>query len=157
MKSHYIKISAFILIIITSLSFQTTKAQTSTEKGQLGLGVIIGEPTGLSLKYWNGSKNAFDLGVAWSLQGNDAISIHGDYLFHHWLNVKEGKLAIHYGVGARGIFADDSAIGLRIPVGLNYLLESAPLGFFIEIAPIIDIIPSTEADGSSGIGVRYYF
>lgn len=118
---------------------------------------MIGEPTGLSLKYWNGSNNAYDIGLAWSLQGNDAISIHGDYLFHSWLKVNEGKLAIHYGVGARAILANDSAIGLRIPVGINYLLETAPLGFFLEIAPIIDIIPSTDANGSGGIGVRYYF
>lgn len=136
----------------------SANAQTSTNRGQAALGAMIGEPTGVSFKYWKGNSQAFDLGLAWSLQGNDAVSIHGDYLWHSWLQADQGNLALYYGIGARAWFTDnDSAVGLRIPIGLNYLFEDAPIGLFVEAAPIIDFIPSTDADGSGGIGARFYF
>jgi hypothetical protein len=32
-----------------------------------GLGVIVGNPTGLSFKVWTGGSSAFDAAAAWSL------------------------------------------------------------------------------------------
>jgi hypothetical protein len=149
--------STFLGCMILMFTAQV-HAQATPDKGQAALGVMIGEPTGVSFKYWKSNKNAFDLGLAWSLQGNDAISIHGDYLWHSWLDVDKGRLALHYGVGARAWFAENaSAAGVRIPLGLNYLFADAPIGLFVEIAPIIDIVPDTDADGSGGIGARFYF
>ena len=134
------------------------QAQAVPEKGQKAVGVMIGEPTGISFKAWNSSKTAFDLGLTWSLQSNDAIGIHADHLWHTWLDVDSGNLAFQYGVGLRTWFADGaSAAGVRIPVGFNYLFEDAPIGLFLEIAPVIDILPDTDADGNGAIGARFYF
>ncbi|MEE9501339.1 MAG: hypothetical protein V3V48_04650, partial [Candidatus Aminicenantaceae bacterium] len=47
-----------------------------------GLGIILGEPTGVSFKNWVGRREAFDVAVAWSFEGEGAIHIHADYLFH---------------------------------------------------------------------------
>lgn len=133
-------------------------AQSQSDRGKTGIGVVIGEPTGLSMKFWQNSRNAFDLGAAWSLSGNDAISIHGDYLWHSWLDADQGDLALYYGIGARAWFTENnSAAGARIPLGINYLFEDSPVGLFVEIAPVIDFVPDTEADGSGGFGVRFYF
>ena len=40
----------------------TIKAQDSG----IGLGIILGEPTGVSLKSWVGRREALDVAVAWS-------------------------------------------------------------------------------------------
>ena len=48
----------------------------------LGIGVMVGEPTGVSVKKWLDATHAIDGGAAWSIAGDDALSLHADYLFH---------------------------------------------------------------------------
>ncbi|MDZ7681302.1 MAG: hypothetical protein U5J63_06190 [Fodinibius sp.] len=55
-----------ILAAFLSLSFSNF-AQAQDSNKDLGIGFMVGEPTGLSLKSWTGGGNAFDLGLAWSL------------------------------------------------------------------------------------------
>lgn len=149
-----------LMILTLTLGFSfDSNAQTKAAKGQKALGLMIGDPTGLTFKNWTSSKTAFDVGAAWSLENNDAISLHADYLWHSWLNVDKGGFAFYYGIGARVLFIEnaDSRIGARIPLGFNYLFADAPLDLFVEIAPIVDLIPDTDANGDGAIGIRYYF
>ncbi len=155
-KSLLYTLTICFLTVCFSLDAQ---AQARAEKGQKALGVMIGDPTGISFKNWTSSKTAFDLGAAWSLENNDAISLHADYLWHSFMNVDKGALAFYYGIGARALLIEngDSRIGIRVPLGFNYLFADAPLDLFVEIAPIIDLAPSTDLNGDGVIGVRYYF
>jgi hypothetical protein len=152
----------FVLSLLTALliCFNTdfSKAQVNNQqKSGLGLGVILGEPTGASVKYWLGNNSAFDVGAAWSLTDrNEALHMHTDFLWHSWLKSEQG-LAFYYGVGARAIFADDAEAGLRVPLGLTYLFESIPLDLFLEAVPILDIAPEAKLAGNGGVGLRYYF
>lgn len=152
------KIFSTLILTAFLIAFSSSIGYAQNNKGGVGVGVILGEPTGLSLKSWNGDKAAFDLGLAWSFSGNnDAIHLHGDFLWHKWLNVDSGSLAFYYGIGARVIFEDDPRAGLRVPFGLTYLTEDAPLEIFFEVAPIFDVVPSTNTDVNGGVGVRFYF
>ncbi|MBP2681688.1 MAG: hypothetical protein H6Q78_1551, partial [Candidatus Krumholzibacteriota bacterium] len=45
----------------------------------------------------------------------------------------------------------------RVPVGLTYIFDGAPLDIFFEIVPILDLIPDTEFDANAAIGIRFYF
>lgn len=144
-------------MLFSTAIFSGALVAQDTDGGKTGIGVMIGEPTGLTLKSWMNSKNAFDVGLAWSLSGKDAIHLHADYLWHSWLDVEKGSLALYYGLGGRAVFTDDAFIGLRIPVGLNYLAPDAPVGFFFEVVPIVDFLPDTDADANGAIGIRYYF
>ena len=150
-----------IVTIIFGVAFaipETANAQANGEGGNLGLGVMLGEPTGISLKTWNSQKSAFGFGAAWSFGRYDAIHLHGDYLQHSWFNeVEKGSLAFYYGIGARVVLADDAAIGIRVPLGLNYIVEDAPIDLFVEAVPILDLAPSTDFDGNGALGIRYYF
>lgn len=144
---------------ISTAFFTNAQAQTKAEKGQSALGIMIGDPTGVSFKHWTSTKTAFDAGAAWSLENNDAISLHGDYLWHSYFDVDEGNFAFYYGIGARALFIEnaDSRIGARVPLGFNYLFEDAPLDLFVEIAPIVDLVPDTDLNGDGAIGLRFYF
>lgn len=151
-----------LFIVLTTLFLgisltSNVSAQQQIDR-QLGAGVIVGEPTGISLKYWNNDSNAFDAGISWSIT-NEFLHLHADYLMHKYglFDIEKGNLPLYYGLGGRMLFADDPDIGVRIPVGLNYLMENDPIGFFIEIAPTLDLIPDVEFDMGGGIGVRYYF
>ena len=137
--------------------FTATSNAQDTNGGKTGLGVMIGEPTGITLKSWTNEKNAFDVGLAWSLSGTDDIYVHADYQWHKPLDVEKGNLSFFYGLGARAIFSNDTFFGARIPLGLSYLAPEAPLEFYLEVAPVINLIPDTDGDADGGIGIRYYF
>lgn len=124
------------------------------------LGVILGEPTGLSAKYWTSRENALDFGAAWSFQRSGQFHFHVDYLFHNYefFQVDPGSLPIYFGIGGRVRFdGDDNRVGLRLVLGAEYLTSAYPMSVFFEIAPIVDFAPETEADLNGGLGIRYVF
>lgn len=151
--------SGLFIIAIMCLLFSINTA-TAQDKGQFGVGLMIGEPTGISLKYWQSQRNAIDGGVAWSLGQYDAIHLHADYLWHNYSvfeDVEEGQLPLYYGIGGRLILAEnDSILGVRVPVGLNYLFEEAPVGLFLELAPTVNLAPETDFDIGGALGVRIH-
>ncbi len=125
----------------------------------LGLGIIIGEPTGISFKYWTENTRALDGGLAWSFSGNDRFHIHGDYLFHSMsaFEIDAMMFDVYYGAGLRILFDDDTKVGIRVPLGAAWASRKSPLDIFFEIVPIMDVMPDTRLDINAGIGVRYYF
>ncbi len=74
----------------------------SAQDSGLGVGIIVGEPTGLSAKSWISSRDAVDAGVAWSVS-NEWFRIHADYLRHAFdlIPVEQGQLPLYYGIGVR--------------------------------------------------------
>lgn len=132
----------------------------SQDKG-FGLGVIAGEPTGVSAKYWMSSVTAIDAVLAWSFVDQGALHIHADYLFHnfHLLNFEtKGKWPVYYGIGARLKFGeDDTKLAVRIPIGAEYMFDDAPVDIFIEIVPMLELIPKTKFQFNAAIGVRFFF
>lgn len=125
-----------------------------------GLGVSIGNPTGLNGKYWLDGNKAVDGGLAWSLGKHSDLSMHSDYLLH-----KDGafffndvhSLDLYYGIGGRLEFEDEIDLGVRIPVGLAHRFEAESADIFGEVAPIVDFLGSTGVELHLIIGGRYYF
>ncbi len=146
-----------ILLFLLGLIFlpTTLKAQDSG----IGLGIILGEPTGVSLKSWIGMREAFDIAVAWSFEGEGAIHVHADYLFHNFrlFNVEKGDLVFYYGIGARVKTVNKTQVGIRVPLGLSYLFAKDPLEIFFELGPIMNVTPKTLFRMTTGVGIRYYF
>ena len=135
--------------------------------GPFGVGLILGEPTGLSSKLWLDAerKTAVDMAAAWSLSGDNDFHFHGDYLFHQYswlhdaLNIQHGKLPVYFGLGGRVRVREnrDDDVGIRIPIGVSYIFDQMPVDVFAEIVPVVDIAPDTDGDLAGGVGVRFYF
>jgi hypothetical protein len=128
----------------------------------VGLGVIAGEPTGLTIKLWGSSRHAFDGAAGWSIGEGGWIYLHGDYLWHRYEidpGYLEGSLPYYFGVGCRVLLheGDDSRLGVRLPIGLDYLFDGGRFDVFVEVAPVIDLVPETDIDVSGGVGARFYF
>ncbi len=154
------KILIFIFLIagFSYLIPGEVKAQPGTENGgNFGFGIMVGEPTGVSIKSWNSRFSAFDVGAAWSLSDNQALHLHADFLMHSWFSENDDRLAFYYGIGGRVIFADDPNLGVRIPLGLNYVFKTFPFDLFVEAVPILDFTPDTKLAGNGAVGIRYYF
>jgi hypothetical protein len=130
----------------------------SAQNKGLGLGIIVGEPTGLSAKIWTTEHSALDAAMAWSFVGNGFLRLHSDLLIHrHLIEVDKGSLPVYFGLGAKLGFASDLELGIRFPLGLAYHFESTPFEAFLEVVPIFRLIPQTAIAMDGGIGIRYYF
>ena len=87
------------------------------------------------------------------------MTMQADYVWHSFdvFPVSTGELPLYFGIGGRALLKNDPVLGVRIPVGLAYIFESAPLDIFMEIAPILNVIPSTDFDVGGGLGIRFWF
>ncbi len=123
-----------------------------------GAGIIIGEPTGLCAKLFIAEILAIDLAVSWSFL-DAAFHIHSDFLFHliDPFDLAVGDIDFYIGGGGLVKFGRAFKIGIRVPFGVAYVFESIPLDIFLEIAPILELIPATAPSIGGGIGIRYYF
>ena len=132
-----------------------------------GVGVIAGDPTGLCGKLWLSGSEAVDGAAAWSFRHGGALHLHADYLRHFdvsgdahvYLGPEAARLrpVVHYGIGGRFHAGDDGRLSLRLPIGFTGHLPQAPADFFVEAAPLLDLLPETALDLNAAIGVRYYF
>jgi hypothetical protein len=136
------------------------------DKGTLGVGIILGEPTGVCAKLYLRDDRALQAAVGSAFIGG-GLQVHLDYLFHPWiLQDKESfVLPVYLGPGVR-VFEHTNgsdhnlALGLRGVIGMLFDFKSVPLDAFLEVA----VSPEYEFGGkgvgitlNAGAGVRYYF
>lgn len=144
-------------------------SSAETEKGVFGLGLIIGEPTGVCGKYYIGDDMAFDFAAGATFIGR-GLQIHGDFLYHPFIlqNSKTFVLPFYAGAGLRIARRDPgdmierhTRLGLRMVVGGLIDFREIPIDIFFETALIGDY--RTIDNDNFGIdfnisaGVRYYF
>ena len=148
------KILGLLIVLLTFIQINIS----AQEKG-FGLGIILGQPTGVSGKLWTSGENAFDFAAAWSFSKDGNLLLQADYVWHIFrlIPVSSGKLPFYVGVGGRVVFSDEATIGVRVPLGLDYMFSNAPVDIFVELVPILDLAPSTDFDFNGGIGARYWF
>ena len=151
----FVSVIGTLILMNVSISF----AQSSGT----GLGIMLGEPTGVNLKSWISQSSAFDVGLAWSFTHEGSMHIHADYLYHNY-NLINSNIPFYVGIGGRiklhnseDKSESDARIGVRVPIGLDFFVRDIPIDIFVEIAPIVDLSPSTEATVNGGVGFRYFF
>ncbi|MFW5694441.1 MAG: hypothetical protein ACOCYB_04685 [Alkalispirochaeta sp.] len=136
-----------LIILVLVISAGTVTADT-------GVGVILGDPTGVSALFGN----RVAVAAAWSL--DSYLHLHADL----WLLNRQlvDPLDWYLGVGGKVQVlgdhgdSDDLRLGARVPVGLQwYVLPQLEL--FAELAPGIAVIPETDFDIDGGIGLRFHF
>jgi hypothetical protein len=135
-------------------------AAAPVQAKNFGVGIIVGEPTGLSLKKWVSGRDAVDGALAWSFLGYDMIYLHADYLMHNFsiIPVSQGSMPLYFGIGGRlGLGENHLGLGARVPFGANYIFSPAPVDIFLELAAVLDLIPATRFDAQAALGIRYWF
>jgi hypothetical protein len=127
----------------------------------LGAGVMLGEPTGVSLKYWLSETSAIDGVIGWSFSDRDDFQVHSDYLYHLFdvIPIESGRLPLYFGGGLRYKLRDgrDDLFGIRAVAGLSYHFDDLPIDIFFEAGPILDVAPDVDVRYTVGIGARYWF
>ena len=149
----------FILIVILIFCFT---GLAKSQKSGFGLGIMFGEPTGVSFKGWFSERSAIDGGLGWSYANEGSVHIHVDYLYHFYNVFETPNIPLYIGVGGRiklknNEHNSDMRLGVRVPFGIAYQFSEVPVDVFLEIAPVLDLNPSTSGSINGAIGVRYYF
>ena len=130
-----------------------------SQNSGFGLGVVVGEPTGISFKNWTSSRNAVAGGIAWSVSKDASFHLHADYLWHSYDAIQSKEpFVLYYGVGGRfKAISGNGRLGGRGVFGIGYLFRDAPFDLFLEAVPILDIIPEIGLGLNAGLGARYFF
>ena len=135
--------------------------------GDQGFGLMLGSPTGLSMKVWLDETAAIDgaFGIA-----RGELDVHLTLLWHihKWLRpagpdsqvqqiYDSGAFPLYLGIGPRVLFRDKEELGIRLPVGLSFLPHQTNWEYFGELAPVIRLTPHSGLNFDFAIGFRYYF
>ena len=148
----------FLLLLALGCLFLPSSARA---QAGIGVGFIAGEPSGFSLKTWLTRTTAFDAVAAWSFEDEGSFHAHGDYLVHNYevFRVGKGALPLYYGVGGRirNNKNADPNVGIRFPVGIEYLFSRQPLDLFLEVVPVLDLTPESNVDVNASFGARFFF
>jgi len=150
-------------LLLAALFSVLMPSDAMAQRDGFGIVIIAGDPTGLCIKNWLSQKSALEMAAAWSFEGNGGFFLSGDYVLHSFGISGGSGLMLTYGLGGRLYFRDgdknndgDTFLGLRVPLGLCYPIEGAPVDIFLQLAPVMDLIPETELRLNGGVGARLY-
>lgn len=153
-----------VILSIVALAVLSAAPATASAAGDFGLGLSLGRPTGLSMKYYlgasrNGSPMALQAGLGVSEGfGDDGLHVHVDVLWHPVVLARGNNFALpfYFGVGGRVLEDDDDCyrvngnivcyddddtrIGVRVPFGLLMDFARPTIDIFFELAFVVDII-----------------
>lgn len=141
----------------------------SADKGTFGIGIILGEPTGISARLYLNDDTAVQAGVGFAFIG-DGLHAHADYVLHPLILQTRDSfvLPVYVGPGVRIINYEKGrdnhvfTLGIRGVAGLLFDLKTVPLDAFVEVAGVIEF-GFADDDGGFGLsfnaaaGARYYF
>jgi hypothetical protein len=138
----------------------------------VGIGASLGvtndvftqNPVGLAGKAWVSDRQAVAGHTSFFIGDEDRNSywiLQADFLFHNFneLEVGEGLLALYVGPGAQLTINEDTEndFALRAPVGIDYMLGSAPIDVFVEVAPTLKVTDPVALRFDGAVGFRYFF
>ncbi len=150
MKKLIISIVIFLSITITNFA----------QPAETGVGLMIGSPSGISVKHWLNKKNALGAGLGFSFINDSRLYLNIDYLYHLYDQFEsEEEIPFYYGFGIRLLTKEkkEGIFGIRGVAGLNWFPKNKPFDLFFEIAPVFELIPETAMNLDASIGFRYYF
>ena len=132
----------------------------------LGVGIVLGDPSGLSVAYRAGEHHAVQVDFGYNFN-KDRVHISADYLYNLVIldtpDMSGVRFPVYIGVGGRyqnygnDLADEDAGFGIRVPIGMAVLPRTLAIDPFLELVPVMLITPETRATLEGGIGCRLYF
>ena len=161
-----IVLAASLIILISSQSL----FGQSPEGKQWGFGIMVGDPVGLTVKYWTNPENAFVFDVGSSYFGSPRFD--ADYLWHFdAFRSRIAKLyagpgaALGFGTGHSFYYnnsgtlvgeSNTTGLGVRGVFGLSVIPDNTPLDVFFEVGLLVGLTPNFGSDVDASLGIRFY-
>lgn len=131
--------------------------------GPIGIGLFLGEPSGIDVGWDISDTSWLDAKAAWSFFGGNSgfrITLQGnyEYAFPGLLVIETLSFTPFCGAGAfASIYDGGASFGARALGGVSYRFTDAPFELFLEAGLDVALLPGFGLGGSGGLGVRYRF
>ncbi len=145
-----------LLFFVLSIATPAASAQSTRSQGQFGVGVQIGNPTGLTTKYYARKQAALVLLGSWNLDKFLLFSSH--IVYEH--TIPDSPLLFFIGPGFFLGNRDEKSkrdieVGATSTFGLNFFVEHFEV--FLQVTPDLEIWPQRKAFIGGTVGIRYFF
>ncbi len=148
---------------------------------KFGLGLELGEPSGLTGKVFITRSSAIDFGVGYMYDDyyyGDGVHVYADYLWHPMTLASTPSFELPFYIGAGLRFwdfrycvgnvctYDGSTVGIRVPLGIAFDFNNVPLDVFIQLVPVLDFVGGDYYDRfhdrehlgiDLSVGLRFWF
>jgi hypothetical protein len=139
-------------------------AAPAAARAEVGIGLFVGDPAGLDLKFGVGHKSALDVLVGWNTFRDGRTGYgHLTYLYQPFVGVGR-SVVVPLRIGIGGAFygnENDVNVGVRAPLELGIRFRGTPIELYGEIALLLTFIDDNDnrddIDLQGGIGLRFYF
>jgi len=184
-------LSMFVALAVSSTSANAGRRRSFgggqsdySSNGTFGLGLELGEPSGLNGKYFLNPSHAIDFGVGYIYDhyyAGDGLHLYADYMWHPFTLVRAQPFQMPFFIGVGGRFwrfdwgcdrndcaYSATALGVRVPLGITFDFNNVPLDIFLELTPVLDFFSGYHHDGfddhgrihfgvDGSIGIRFWF
>lgn len=148
----------FALAVVVLSLFSTAASASSSRSGDFGVGLVVGEPTGLTVQFRLARMHALDLAVGLDPFEDRDFYVHLDYLFLAGNLLGSGSVGLVPYVGFGGVLiGGQPAVGFRVPFGLALEFNRAPIQIFAEAAIRVILSPGTDTRIAPAVGFRFFF
>jgi hypothetical protein len=151
-----------IILVAFAVAMAASNTYASSDKGRVGIGIVLGAPTGFSVKYWETPR------VAWqgSIGGmfNGGVMIGADCLLHENA-FRNPQVPFYYGpgvfFGSAGFGGPDyghgkAALGIRAAFGVTFISRDYPFDAAVELGPSLLLTPTVGMGLQLSVAIRFY-
>ncbi len=157
------------LVLVATLLFVSAP---QAARAEVGVGVFVGEPTGLDVKLDIARRSALDIVLGyyshWRDYGLDGAYGHLTYLVQPLVAHGDSVLVpLRLGIGVAifdqaGKFDDDINLAARVPFEIGFRFRRTPLEIYLEVALKVTFLDGEpyrhdRVDLDGGLGLRFYF
>lgn len=151
-----------MIVLLLAMMLAVRVAFPASDKGKVGIGVVLGAPTGFSIKYWENQRIAYQGSIGAMFNGG--LMIGGDYLIHENA-FKNQDFPFYYGPG---LFLGDAgfggpvysrsrvALGIRGAFGVDFIPREYPFDVAMELGPSLLLTPAVGVGIQLSVAFRFY-
>jgi len=144
-----------LLGLTLGLLLSTVPAVAQRASGDIGGGLQVGRPGGVTAKLYRSAPAAYDFSVA--TDGDDYIALYAYRLWEHPLPQSPLHLYIGPGVLLSGTELQSTPapeLGLSVKNGLNFYADHFEV--FLHVQPTLSVTPEVVPTLGWSVGLRYY-
>ncbi|MGE0547333.1 MAG: hypothetical protein AB7O24_08910 [Kofleriaceae bacterium] len=141
------------------LVFVLLAAVPRSASADVGLGLFIGDPSGIDLKLDLGRRSALDILLGWNTF-REGRSGYGHVTYLYTLAAGRGRsvvVPLRLGIGGAVYgFRNDVDAGVRAPFQVGLRFRRTPIEIYGEVALFVTFLDDWW-DVQGGLGLRFYF
>lgn len=165
-QNHSSKLVGIVMLLALCMApaAQALDDEPGKAREGFGLGLLLGEPLGITAKFFIDPTHAIQVHAAYDFT-DSAFDIILDYTYHvdaFDIDATNLEVPLYFGAGLKlgqevGLPTSRVLFGFRFIIGFAIEFTELPIEIFAEIAPVLRLTPKLAPDVDGGAGIRYYF